>query len=131
MTKLKYLFSVEYKDGSTYAQNPEDRSITEPEKRSCFFDVALPEVVRFTLRGDGNEYVVDLRDGHFEINGKSFKMHEDEAMTGFELVFFRRHTHHFLAGAVTTQETSHEIVYRMGWQCKFRGKNYKEIMHIK
>lgn len=123
---LKYLFTVTYKDGSTYEQNSEDRSITEPEKRSCFFDVHQDDVATFTLKGDGHSYTVDLRDGHFEVDGVPFAMHE-EKLSNFRLVFFRHHTHGFNQAY---EELSHEIVYRMGWQCTVDGENYQKVMQI-
>lgn len=127
---LKYLFTAGYKDGTIYQQNVEDKSITEPEKRSCFYDVDQEKLAYFVLKGDGHEYGVDLRDGHFEIDGIKFFMHE-VPLKDFRLVFFRQHTHHFNVGAVGQEETSHEIVYRLGWQCTVNGKNYQEIMQIK
>jgi len=126
---LKYLFTVAYKDGSTYKQNPEDRSATEPEKRSCFFDVRQDDVARFELNGEGHGYAVDMTDGHFEIDGVPFRMHEEE-LSGFRLIFFRQHTHQFSVGAESNKELSHDIVYRIGWQCTVGGKNYQQVMHI-
>jgi hypothetical protein len=122
---LKYLFTAEYKDGSTYEQNAEDVSLTD-EKRSSFFDIKQDELVRFTLKGDGHEYAVDLRDGGFSIDGVSFAMHE-EALADFRLVFFRAHTHHY---QMDRTELSHDIVYRLGWQCTVNGENYQRIMQI-
>jgi|SRR5665213_344168 len=124
---LKYLFTAVYKDGTTYVQTPDDRSVIEPDKRSCFFDVKQDDVETFTLTGDGHSYLVDLRDGHFEIDGVPFQMHE-EHLSDFRLVFFRRHTHQYQQS--TLSELSHEMVYRMGWQCTVDGENYQEIMQI-
>lgn len=131
---LKYLFTAIYSDGSVYEQNPEDRSIKDPEKRSCFYDLDHSKLVAFILKGDGHEYGVDLRDGHFEIDGVAFKMHEDNTLSGFKLVFFRQHTHSFnqrLDGMSQPVELSHQIVYRMGWQATTpQGKNYQQVMQI-
>jgi len=68
---LKYLFVVEYKDGSVYQQNTEDISVTD-DKRSCFFDVVQENVLRFFLVDADNIFCVDLTDGHFEVNKISF-----------------------------------------------------------
>jgi len=37
--RLKYLFVVQFDDQTLYEQNPEDVSLIDPEKRSCFYDV--------------------------------------------------------------------------------------------
>lgn len=124
---MKYLFTVKYKDGSFYHQNAEDRSATEPDKRSCFFDVKQDEVATFTLEGEGHTYSVNLIDGHFEVNGVPFAMHE-EALSGFRLIFFRQHTHNFIAGS--GEEIKHDIVYRLGWQCTVNGENVQRVMQI-
>lgn len=123
---MKYLFSALYKDGSVYEQNPEDISIIDP-LRSCYFDLKQDEIEKFKLIGDGNTYSVDLTDGHFEVNGIPFLLHEEE-LKDFRLIFWRRHTHSFNRNDV---ELSHDIVYRFGWQCTVDGKNYQQIMQIK
>lgn len=112
---LKYLFTATFADGSTIEQTPEDVSARDPI-RSCFFDVLETGrergLVAFVLRGDGHEYGVDLRDGHFEIDGVKFFMHE-KPEAGYELIFFRQHTHSF---NLNQEEIAHEVVYRMGWK---------------
>jgi len=107
---MKYIFTATYKDGSTYIQNMEDVSVSD-EKRSCFFDVDKDNLKTFRLDGDGHSYLVNLEDGHFEVDGVSFLLHE-EPLEAFKIIYFRRHRHHYQAGA----ETSHEMVYRLGWQ---------------
>jgi hypothetical protein len=132
---LKYLFTAMYEDGSTIEQTLDDRSTIDPEKRSQFYDVLQMEeqkpLVAFALKGDGHEYGVDLRDGHFEIDGVSFRMHEEDELAGFRLVFYRRHTHDFVISKDSQEETRHDVVYRFGWQCTANGKNYQRIMQIK
>lgn len=140
MTPLKYLFQATYKDGTIYKQNLEDKSITEPETRSCFYDVNIDEVQTFFLFNDDHTYSVNLEDGHFEVDGVPFFMHEAHVkelengrkifmeLKDFRLIFYRQHTHNF--NASTQQEISHEIVYRFGWQCTVDGKNYQQIMQL-
>lgn len=133
---LKYLFIATFADGSTIVQQPEDKSTIDPEKRSQFYDVLQyaekSPIVRFELKsedgGPARTFAVDLRDGHFEVNGQAMRMHEsDEA--GFELIFFRQHTHDFLVSRTENKETRHKIVYRMGW--KIAGnQNYQRVMQI-
>ena len=127
MEKLKYLFRVTYLDGSTYHQNPEDRSVTEPDKRSCFFDVKQDEVATFTLEGDGKRYLVDLRDGHFESDGEITYPDEQGAELGpRRLIFYRQHTH-----STSAEGNGHTVVYFMGWQATdTKGKNQQHIIAL-
>ena len=128
---LKYLFTAKYADGTSYIQNPEDISTIEPEKRSCFFDVNHEQLVVFVLKGDGHEYLVDLRDGHFEIDGQLVEKEEKE-LTNFRLIFFRQHTQSFFVSQIENKPLSHEIEYHFGWQANdIDGKNYQKIVKIK
>jgi hypothetical protein len=128
---LKYLFTAEYSDGSTFEQDSADVSIQDP-KRSAFFDVLQEKLARFSLKGAGHSFLVDLRDGHFEIDGTVFWMHDKE-ISNIRLIYFRRHRHNFAkdrkTGAVS--EESHTITYRIGWQANLAdGSNVQEIMEI-
>ncbi len=146
---LKYLFKALYKDGSVYVQNPEDNSIKEPGKRSCFYDIDHDQLVGFVLVGQGHEYGVDLRDGHFEIDGNIFFMHEVEnkdvdpmtvntevKLTNFRLVYFTTNTRSFsskIENGVMGKpyEVDHKRVFRFGWQAQdSKGKNFQKIMQI-
>lgn len=133
MIKLKYLFTATYKDGRIYQQNAEDVSVTEPEKRSCFFDIAnhIEKLSFFTLKGEGHEYSVDLIDGHFEADGVKKIIHTEEFLKDFRLIYYRQHKHTFEVGQKSQKETSHTMVYHMGWQCTIGGKNYQKIIEIK
>ena len=125
---LKYIFQVTYKDGSVYQANQEDISVSDPA-RSCFYDVKIDEVKSFFIFNDEHTYSVNLEDGHFEVDGVPFFMHDlNTNLTGFKLVFFRRHTHDFNAQDGT--EMRHEIVYHMGWECSINGKNYTQVMKV-
>jgi hypothetical protein len=127
---LKYLFGVHYKDGSEFFQSPSDVSSTDP-KRSAFFDVRQDEVELFQLRGDprgqkaGRAFVVDLRDGHFEIDGAPFFAAVPPAGSTLRLIFFRRHRHHFNIGM---KEIGHEVEYHFGWQTTVEGVNHKQTL---
>ena len=134
----KYLFQVEFKDGTRYEQAPEDKSLTK-DTGSAFSDIVdcLHEIKTFALVDFENDYLVDLTDGHFEINGVPFKMHEYE-ITDLKLVFFRRHTHDFdttydnnSGEQIDMKEKSHRVVYRMGWETHTAdGKKLERIMEI-
>ena len=126
---LKYLFVAGYKDGSYYQQNEADVSCTD-EKRSCFFDVDQEQVWDFILNDkEGNWFLVDLVDGHFEVNGKPFFMHDQgEGLKDFRLIFYRQHEHDFNLGM---EEVAHRIRYCIGWQTNDKnGNNVKRIMEI-
>lgn len=153
-TILKYQFQATYKDGTVYIQNKEDVSITEPEKRSCYFDVMQSiKIGEETIKGeDGAEdrvvdvydwsklqsffvfndehtYSVNLEDGHFEVDGLPFLMHTDPEIAGFRLVYYRQHTHNMYQE--TGKEISHDVVFCLGWQATDKnGKNVQRIMTI-
>ena len=125
---LKYLFSAKYKDGSIYEQNPEDISITDP-LRSCYFDLKQEEIELFELTDKKNYYLVDLSDGHFEINNVPFYLHDKALpLINMRLIFFRQHTHTLSEG---NKYQSHEIMYRYGWQANDeKGNNIQHIIEI-
>ncbi len=136
---LKYLFSVKFTDGTTYTQNADDRSLIEPEIRSCFYDVMQAiekgkKIEYFVLSDGKDSYLVDLIDGHFEVNGKGFFMHNRRDLTDFRIIFYRQHTrivfYRQQTHAVDIDEQEHEITYCLGWQTTEDGKNTQRIMEI-
>lgn len=113
-TMLKYLFTAQYKDGTTYEQNEQDVSLADG-KRSCFFDVKQDEVEVFHLQGNDNVFSVSMIDGSFAVNGIWFYMHDSAlGLKDFRLIFYRQHTHQF--NAETRAELAHQIEYCIGWQ---------------
>lgn len=134
---LKYLFAVEFTDGSNYFQNHDDVSALD-NKRSCFYDV-LQEVekgkkIRCFYLKTGEDFDlqtvgVNLIDGSFDVNGVSFLMHSDETLKDFRIIFYREHTHKF--NQRDGIELGHDIVYCIGWQTDdAKGKNVQRIMRI-
>ncbi len=127
---LKYHFTVGFQNGEIYSQAPDDVSVIDPT-RSSFFDVQQQEnqgnpPVIFTLEDGENLYVVDLMDGHFEVNGSIFHMY-DKPLTGpLRLVYFRRHLHSFYNGV----HGDHKIAYNFGWQATIDGENVQRVMTI-
>jgi hypothetical protein len=114
---LTHLFTVLYADGSTHAQTVEDVSLTK-DGGSAFSDVDLPNVVALFLEGPQHLYSVDLRDGHFEINGLTVKIGPDDAPAlPLSLVYFRRvcqdQTTDIKTGAVTR---GMRRSYHLGWR---------------
>ena len=125
---LKYLFQVTYKDGSTYTQNEEDKSISGNDTKSCYFDVKQEDVKNFFLFNNEHQYSVNLEDGHFEVDGLPFFMHTDFLLKDFRIVFYRQHTHDF---TMDGQEVNHRIAYCFGWQTNDKDKkNVQRIMTI-
>lgn len=129
MPQFKYLFKALFHDKTTIDQTADDNSIITPGKNS-FYDVLkqLENVRAFALYNQetNNEYLVDLSDGHFEINQIPFKLHEEEYITNIRLIYFRRNYIHSGAG-----ETIHEVHYFFGWQANDeRGQNVKKLMKL-
>lgn len=140
--KLKYLFIAEYKDGTKFEQNAEDASLVEPLK-SAFFDLKAEDTKRFMLVDMHSDpqyrdtYLVDLSDGHFEINGQEFLMH-DGAITDYRLIYFRRVQRDYCVGVEqgnfkdNGKEVGCRVAYHFGWQGKDeKGNNVQRVMVIK
>ena len=132
--QLTHLFTATFDDGSRIVQDINDTSVLEPDKRSTFFDVLekakMSPLVLFSLSGKGNNYSVDLTDGHFEINSTPVLLHTHSAKD-FRIIFFRTHIHTFLQELnVPPKETSHIIAYNFGWQCELTGKDHQRIITV-
>lgn len=137
--RLKYLFSVEYTDGTTYQQTPEDISKLEPNTRSEYFDVinSGKKVKTFTLKEQSllrpKWLSVDLTTGEFTHSKNVEPMFEGDPVphsdSKFELIFYRQHQHD--VDTQSNKETDHRITYFLGWQTNIEGKNYKQIMGVK
>lgn len=123
---MKYYFTAVFKDGTVYTQNTEDKSERLPHA-SCFRDIMedLDKIVLFGLHDlNGREYGVDLRDGTFDVNGLTFRMHEDP-VKNVKLIYHRRHTHAF---AEDGKESGHTIAFRFGWRDEETG--VERVMEI-
>lgn len=127
---LKYLFTAKYSDGTEYKQNADDRSVLEPDKRSCFYDIDQTKLVEFILEGEGQQHSVNLKTGAFTVNGTTFKCHVEPEFRDFRLIFWRNHTHHFNVGEDTQEETAHQVKYIIGWQCTVNGENHQRIIQV-
>jgi hypothetical protein len=131
--QLSYLFECHFNDGTILQQTQEDVSSTEPT-RSAFFDVIqrLNDVQLFGVYNDVHTAVVDLRDGHFEIDGVVFTISGDELPEGdheLRLIYFRRHRHTLAMGEIP-DELKHETEYHIGWQTTVEGKNYQRTIAL-
>lgn len=124
---MKYLFKALFKDGSIIEQTPEDKSLTT-EGRNAFYDVLqrMGEVRAFALYGDNNEYLVDLEDGHFEVNQVPINLY-NEPVSNLRLVYFIRNT------IITnlSEITAHHKAYNFGWQANdAAGNNVQRLITI-
>lgn len=131
-TTLAYLFECHFKDGSILFQTADDVSATMPEK-SAFFDVLqrIDDVEVFGIVNDEHTYAVDLRDGHFEIDGVPFKVTGDEELTAdctFRLVYFRRVRQTVSMGYTNMESTT--VEYHIGWQTTIDGKNHQKTISV-
>lgn len=134
---LKYLFTCEYHDGSKFQQYPDDVSTQDP-KRSAFYDVQHDQLKKFSLRGEGKCFAVDLTTGHFEINGQKIYLHSpgNDLLKDFRLIFFRQHRHNVTVGYTGGIQTSfvprdHLIVYQLGWQTNdANGHNVQRVIEF-
>jgi hypothetical protein len=131
---LKYLFTVEYQDGTIHKQTPADKSTIE-NNRSEFFDVlnSGKKLKSFMLKEQAlfrpKWIKVDLTNGQFTQSSNANPVFEGDSQTpdvkDVELIFYRQHEHDFIRG--TNKESAHRVTYYLGWQTNIDGKNYKQI----
>jgi hypothetical protein len=124
--ELRYLWAVKYADGTHFAQTGDDKSVTA-EGKSAWFDVKKDQVQILVLFNDKHRYLVDLTDGHFEVDGVPIWNGQNPApvnVAKLEPVFFRQHTHEFTPGKADV----HLVRYCIGWRCTVDGREHKEII---
>jgi hypothetical protein len=137
--KLKYLFKVDYADGTQFFQTPEDKS-TRNETESAFSDVLTSgKVIRkFSLLSTGltgGEVVasVDLKTGLFEIRGQQFSFpYLPPAPVLRQVIYDRKHevdsivTYQLKTGKpLSFKPGEHRCWYLLGYQFNVGGKNYQ------
>lgn len=138
------LFYANYADGTQIAQNQED--IGTVEGRNCFFDVLEKEketpLISFVLANGTHSFGVDLVDGHFEVNGVPFFMHDlkrtEADLKNFRIIYFRNveqitnvtvdpDTGEPLDGTVLAVK----VGYTIGWQANDEtGKNIQKYIKV-
>lgn len=143
--QLKYKFVAIYNDGTIFTQPDNDISLVNPTK-SSFYDIDHSKLIAFALvkeeseNSNHKEFLVDLRDGHFEINGVSLndvKFNKDDEIYCFNesvetsslnrrLIYFRNNKIIFNSFS----GDSHNVTYSLGWQATENGKNIKKIIEI-
>jgi hypothetical protein len=93
MPEFKFLYKALLKDNTLIELTQDDVSATTPGK-NCYYDVLQAEKAgnlrAFAIysQDTGDEFLVDLQDLHFEVNGVSFFLHGDERLTNIRLVWF-------------------------------------------
>lgn len=134
---LKYLFTAEYEDGSSYTQPEDDKSRLHKGDKdftpSSFRDIDQEKLVKFSLSDGTDTYSVDLRTGDFAVNGKELSLHEqnfDPFGHKLRLIYFREVRKEF---NINMEETALYInKYIFGWQCTDKdGKNHQLTIGIK
>jgi len=130
---LKYLFAARFKDGKILQQQPDDISSIDPLK-SSFYDVLKEEengnqLELFCLADGVNDYLVDLNDGHFEVNGVKFNIHNSEHFfTNRRIIYFRRNVLNFTQGLEPLHK---EVTFKLGWQAlDIHGNNVQYVIEL-
>jgi hypothetical protein len=126
------LFVATFADGSQIFQNAED--VGQCEGKNCYFDVLQKELdvplICFVRGGEGYPTIgVDLRDGHFEINGIPFFLHE-EPLKDFRLFQTRHVTARRAMPFNAPPEDSLEHGYILGWETEYQGEIVKRVIKI-
>lgn len=138
-SKPKYLFEVEFEDGSLYLQNPDDISSVD-KTRSCWYDIEqefMPhkQWKRLTLfNEDGIDHSV-YSDGHFEVAGLPFRVHEcDHPLKNVMPAYHRRHWQDINVSASTDKATlgDHRMCWRFGFKAldMLTGERIERIMEV-
>jgi len=128
---MQYLFHAYFKNGLELSQPENDISSVNPEK-SAFWDVLQEidkgnELLAFALTDGQNSYLVDLRDGAFEVNGAAFFIRNSLPVTNRRLIYFRDVTHHFTQDAPTSVST----LFNLGWQGNEPdGRNVQQVIQV-
>jgi hypothetical protein len=126
---FKYLFKALLNDGTVIEQTQEDKSPTT-EGKNTFYDVLqnMDKLRVFALyhQETGAEYLIDLKDAHFEVNQSPLFLH-DEEVKNIRLIYFRRN---MAIVNVTTQEVSQNVAsYHFGFQANtLNGENVQKVM---
>lgn len=126
-------FTATFADGVQITQDADDRS-RMAENRNAYFDVLQKQIdtplLCFVLSGEGYPtFGVDLRDGHFEVNGVPFFQHS-EPLRDFHLVYFRNVSQHRHIGPDGTCADSAELGYELGWTVEFQGEEVKRVVRV-
>lgn len=131
---LKYTFVAVFDDGTSFSQTEEDVSMYE-EGRTATTDLfkyhmQLKRVAVFFLKGNGHEYIVDLRDGHFQIDDQVFFLGPEPPpspdVAPLELIYFRQvQERRFYSTKDFSEVAARQRAerYCFGWKALVKDKN--------
>ncbi len=145
--KRKYLFKVEFVDGTTLEQTQEDISSIDP-KRNTFYDVlqSKKKVKTFTLKRFLERYSVDLITGTFKLNGVTVipeplidkKTGKELFVTERKLIWYMNVQKHFnatysmkMGNLMKMDGAGEERIFYFGWETTINKRNYKRVIGIK
>lgn len=133
--KHLYSYTAAYEDGTVIEYDKENPDISEVNTtKSKFFDIQEKEkeskLISFVIHNDTQSVGVDLRDGHFEVNGTPFFQHRPDLIPykDFRIIFYRtvRRTIH-----QNGEEIGAEIYgYTIGWQTSETKENIQKTITI-
>jgi hypothetical protein len=129
-----YSYTATFEDGTTIF-----RDMNDPESDKCqtrtdgtgsrFTDVQEKEkeskLISFVVHNDEHSYGVDLRDGHFEVNGVIFFQHRPDLQPykDFRIIHYRSVRRKY---NLQQEEIGADVMcYAVGWQVTHNGENVK------
>lgn len=142
---LQYLFVAEFADGSTISQTPDDQSLLDAAKPAIHDVLEYSKssaLVRFHVTDGNIWYMVDLRDGTFEVNGIPFEAFDPynnpyvKLEGSLRLIYFPNTD----IVQVVDQNSPKKVTgykhsmrrYFLGWQfTDKKGKNYQQTIAIR
>lgn len=133
-----YSFTATFEDGSVVELNHKEENGDFSESKeggSRFTDVLEKEkeskLISFVLHNDQISAGVDLRDGHFELNGVPFFVHrpDREFYKDFRIIYYRT------IQRCIDQDSGEEIDanvtgYTVGWQVTHNGQNVQRTVTV-
>lgn len=140
---MPHHFEADFKDGTTYIQGSDDVSIDAKDK-NAFYDILQREedVIRFHITDEqtNDRWSVDLVDGHFELNGVPFRVHNKgmehpyQVPEGpFKLIYFKVKQERIVLGedGSATPLKGLVLTYCMGWQTNLgNGENLQQVIAV-
>lgn len=137
--KHLYSYTATFEDGTQIVHDKEGSDAsTKHVGGTTFTDVIEKEkeskLISFVLHNEETSVGVDLRDGHFEINGVPFFQHRPDLppSSGYKdfRIIYARTVQRFI-NQVSGQEVGNTTVgYTVGWQITHNGENIQRTITI-
>lgn len=125
----KTLFTdIQFKSGDLKEDNPLFEG--KPELFTEMMENKVP-LISFVIHSDEQMVGVDLRDGHFEINGIPFWQHRQDMLQykDFRVIYYRTVSHNMDAN--NNYNNSEIICYAIGWQTtNAKGENVQSVVLV-